>query len=129
MDPIEAKMSKSKPSSAVYLHDSPEDISKKIKDAFCPPEIEGNPVIDIMKLVVFPRLGSVKIDRPVKFGGPVEFQSFDELSNAYTTGKLHPQDLKKGTADSLILITEPVRSYFAKHPQNLEKVRQFSVTR
>jgi tyrosyl-tRNA synthetase len=129
MDPIEAKMSKSKPSSAVYLHDSPEDISKKIKDAFCPPEIEGNPVIDIMKLVVFPRLGSVKIDRPVKFGGSVEFQSFDELSNAYTTGKLHPQDLKKGTADSLILITEPVRSYFAKHPQNLEKVRQFSVTR
>ncbi len=129
MDPVEAKMSKSKPSSAVYLHDSPLEISKKIKDAFCPPEIEGNPVMDIMKLIVFPRLGSVRVDRPVKYGGPIEFKSFDELSSSYATGKLHPQDLKKGTADSLSQILEPVRSYFAKHPRNLEKVKEISVTR
>ncbi len=129
MDPVEAKMSKSKPNSAVYLHDTPQEISKKIKDAFCPPEVEGNPVMDIMKLIVFPRLGSIKIERPVKYGGPVEFKSFDELAAAYAGGKLHPQDLKKGTADSLGQILEPVRAYFEKHPQTLEKVKRLSVTR
>jgi tyrosyl-tRNA synthetase len=129
MDPVDAKMSKSKPASAVYLHDTPEDISKKIKSAFCPPEVEGNPVMDLAKLIVFPRLGSLKIERSAKYGGPIEFKSFDELAGAYSTGKLHPQDLKKGTADALVLILEPVRVYFEKHPQNLEKVKQLSVTR
>src|SRR5512137_1328411 len=53
MDPVEAKMSKSKPDSAVYMHDSPQEIQRKIKGAFCPAEIEGNPIIDIMRLIVF----------------------------------------------------------------------------
>jgi tyrosyl-tRNA synthetase len=129
MDPVEAKMSKSKPASAVYLHDSPAEISKKIKEAFCPPEIEGNPVMDIVKLIVFPRLGSLKIDRPDKYGGPIEFRSIEELASAYSSGKLHPQDLKKGASESLSAILEPVRNYFEKHPQNLDKVKQLSLTR
>lgn len=129
MDPVEAKMSKSKPASAVYMHDSPQEISKKINSAFCPPETEGNPVMEIIRLIVFPRQGHLKIDRPAKYGGPVEFKSFDELTSDYSAGKLHPQDLKKGTSDSLAEILEPVRKYFEKHPQNLEKVRNLSVTR
>lgn len=129
MDPVEAKMSKSNPNTAVFMHDSPQEISKKIKNAFCPAEAEGNPVIDIMKLIAFPKLGSVHIDRPVKYGGPIDFSSFDELQQAYTSGKLHAQDLKKGASDSLTTILEPVRSYFEKNPKNLQKVKELSVTR
>lgn len=129
MDPVEAKMSKSARNSAVFMHDSPEEIHRKIKNAFCPAEIEGNPVVDIMRLIAFPRLGSVRIDRPAKYGGPVEFSSFDELRSAYVAGKLHPQDLKKGAADSLIETLRPVREYFEKNPKNLDKVKSFSVTR
>jgi len=129
MDPVEAKMSKSSPKSAVFLHDSPEEISKKLKNAFCPPEIEGNPVIDIMRLIAFPKLGSVRIERQSKYGGPVEFKSFDELRDAYTSGKLHPQDLKKGAAESMSKILEPVRQYFEEHPANLKKVKELSITR
>jgi tyrosyl-tRNA synthetase len=129
MDPVEAKMSKSSPNSAVFLHDSPEEISKKLKNAFCPPEIEGNPVIDIMRLIAFPKLGSIRIDRPTKYGGPVDFKSFDELRDAYISGKLHPQDLKKGAAESMSQILEPVRQYFEKHPANLKKVKELSITR
>lgn len=129
MDPVEAKMSKSTPNSAVFLHDSPERISKKIKNAFCPAEVEGNPVVDIVKLIVFPTLGKIKIDRPAKYGGMVEFASFEELSEAYVGGKLHPQDLKKGAADSLIAILEPVRKRFEEHPDNLAKVKALAVTR
>ena len=129
MDPVEAKMSKSNPNSAVFLHDSPQDISKKIKNAFCPAEVEGNPVVDIMKLIAFPKLGSVHIDRPAKYGGPIDFSSFEELQDAYGSGKLHAQDLKKGASDSLATVLQPVREHFEKNPKNLNAVKSLSVTR
>jgi tyrosyl-tRNA synthetase len=129
MDPVEAKMSKSKPDSAVYMHDSIQEIQRKIKNAFCPPEVEGNPVMDLVSLVVLPQLGSVKIDRLAKYGGPIEFKSSQELVAAYSSGKLHPQDLKKGAADGIAEVLAPVRAYFERHPENLEKVKKLSVTR
>ena len=129
MDPVEAKMSKSTPGSAVFMHDSPEEISKKLRGAFCPAEVEGNPVLDLVQLIVFPKLGSINIERSEKYGGPISYRNYDELKEAYVAGKLHPQDLKKGAADSLVQILGPVREYFVKHPKNLEKVRELSVTR
>ena len=129
MDPVEAKMSKSNPNSAVFMHDSPEEIRQKIKNAYCPAEVEGNPVIDLMKLIIFPKLGSVHIERPEKYGGPVDFASYAELEAAYAGGKLHPQDLKKGAADALSEILKPVRDHFESHPTNLEKVKALSITR
>jgi tyrosyl-tRNA synthetase len=129
MDPVEAKMSKSNPNSAVFLHDPPDVISKKIKNAFCPAEVEGNPVVDIMKLIAFPKLGSVHIERPAKYGGPIDYSSFEELEEAYGSGKLHAQDLKKGASDSLVAVLKPVREYFEKNPKNLDIVKSLSVTR
>jgi len=129
MDPVEAKMSKSSPDSAVFLHDSPEEIWKKIKNAFCPAELEGNPIIEMMRLIVFPRLGSVHIERPSKYGGPLDFATYEELTTAYASGKLHPQDLKKGAADAVADILKPVREHFEKHPSTLEKVKALSITR
>ncbi len=129
MDPVDAKMSKSAPGSAVFMHDPPAEIARKIKNAFCPSEIEGNPIIDLMRLIVFPRLGSVRIERPEKYGGPIEFGSFDELQKAYASGRLHPQDLKRGASDSLVTILKPVREHFEKHPKNLDGIRALSVTR
>ncbi len=129
MDPVEAKMSKSNPNSAVFMHDSPDDIWRKVKNAYCPAEVEGNPVIEIARLIAFPKLGRIHIDRPEKYGGPIDFSSFDELSAAYAGGKLHPQDLKKGASDALVEILKPVREYFEKHPSNLEKVKALSITR
>jgi tyrosyl-tRNA synthetase len=129
MDPVEAKMSKSSPDSAVFMHDSPEDITRKMKSAFCPPETEANPVLDMARLIVFPRLGTLKVDRSAKYGGPVEFASFDELEKAYATKSLHPMDLKKGVSDSVNELLEPVRSYFEARPDNLEKVKSLSITR
>ncbi len=129
MDPVDAKMSKSAPGSSVLIHDSPEEISKKIKDAFCPAEVEGNPVIDIMRLIVFPNLGSVHIERPAKYGGPIFFHSLDELTAAYSEGKLHPQDLKKGASESLATILKPVRDHFEANPENLRKMFSLSITR
>ncbi|HVO77970.1 MAG TPA: tyrosine--tRNA ligase [Methanomassiliicoccales archaeon] len=124
MDPAAGKMSKSDPDSGILIHDSPEDIKRKISKAFCPPEAEGNPIIDIAKFVVFPRVRSMKIDRPAKFGGPLEFKGYDELVQTYAAGKLHPMDLKAGVAQSMADVLEPVRDYFKQHPQNLKALQE-----
>ena len=48
------KMSKSKPRSAVFIHDSPDEIRAKLRGAFCPPgEVELNPVLDWIEQLCF----------------------------------------------------------------------------
>ena len=50
----ELKMSKSIPGSAIFVHDSEEEIRKKIIEAFCPAnEIEFNPIWEIVEYLIF----------------------------------------------------------------------------
>ena len=123
MDAAESKMSKSKPETCIFIHDSPEDIAKKMNAAFCPAKIaEGNPVLEHCKFVVFPNAGKLEVKRPEKFGGDVTFASYRELESAYVDGKLHPSDLKSATAKQVADILAPAREYLARHKGNLEKV-------
>ncbi|MFC2154294.1 tyrosine--tRNA ligase [Candidatus Altiarchaeota archaeon] len=110
----EVKMSSSKPETMIAVDDKPEDIQQKIKNAYCPPESEGNPILQIVDLVLFPRLGKLKVQRPEKFGGDVAYSSIEELLSDYSEKKLHPADLKNGVADSLIEILNPVREALTK---------------
>ncbi|KPV47640.1 tyrosyl-tRNA synthetase [Acidiplasma aeolicum] len=104
------KMSKSDPDSAIFITDSDEDIKRKIKHAYCPVGVtENNPVIDILKYVVFPYYQErLTINRPESKGGPVEVD-FHELINLYENQKIHPVDLKNAAAESIINIIGPVR--------------------
>ncbi|HUV23893.1 MAG TPA: tyrosine--tRNA ligase [Methanomassiliicoccales archaeon] len=124
MDPLAAKMSKSDPDSGIMIHDSPEDIRRKIKKAFCPPEAEGNPILDICRFIIFQRMDVLKIDRPEKFGGTLVFESYPALEESYVAGQLHPMDLKNGTASALVEMLAPVREFFEKHPENLDRIRE-----
>ncbi len=127
MDPVESKMSKSDPNGSVRIHDSREDIASKMKKAFCPPEPENedvNPVMMICKHIIFPREGCMHINRPEKYGGPLDFSSYEELRSAFYGGGLSPVDLKSGTVDGLDKTLEPVRSYFSAHPENYEAIQQ-----
>lgn len=48
------KMSKSKPDSAVFIHDSPDEIKRKVSHAFCPEgEVAYNPILDWTKYLIF----------------------------------------------------------------------------
>ncbi|MCL1905339.1 MAG: tyrosine--tRNA ligase, partial [Methanomassiliicoccaceae archaeon] len=126
MDPAAGKMSKSDPDSGVNIHDSDDDIRRKLNKAFCPPEKEtepDNPVLMLCKHVIMPRTGNLTIDRPEKFGGPVSFSSYEEITDSYYSGKLHPMDLKKGVADGLIRTLEPVRSFFSSRPQEFAAIK------
>jgi len=128
-----AKMSKSKPETCVFVYDSPEDIRRKIASAFCPEKIvEFNPILDICKYIVFRELKTFEIRRTAKFGGNIEFNTFEELLGTYSKGELHPMDLKSAVAEELTKILEPVRKYFERNKearQCLETIKRAEVTR
>jgi tyrosyl-tRNA synthetase len=129
MDPIEAKMSKSKPDSMISIHDDPTSIKRKISKAFCPEkQIEENPVLEICKYVVFPELDTdvFLIERPEKFGGNLEFESYTDLEQAFANG-LHPLDLKNATANHVKNILEPVNQYFKNHNKNYDKMKELGI--
>ncbi len=125
------KMSKSKPNSAVFITDSPEEIREKINSAYAPEGIiEFNPILDWAKHLIFIEEGSsLTIDRPEKWGGAVTYNSYSELEKDYVDKKLHPQDLKSAVAEWLIVKLEPARKYFEdpKRKAALEEIAALTV--
>ncbi len=127
---ISSKMSKSIPRTCIFIHDAPEDIKSKIRAAYCPPQqVKGNPILEIAKYVIFIERESLIIPRPPKYGGPESFENYEKVEKAYVEGKIHPLDLKEGISEALIEILAPVREYFHKHPQALEKMMKIEITR
>ncbi|MHA1210929.1 MAG: tyrosine--tRNA ligase [Candidatus Heimdallarchaeota archaeon] len=122
MAKIEVKMSKSKPETCIFIHDTEADLKKKMKTAFCPAKVvEGNPITEICKYVLFGRdKATLEISRPEKFGGNLEYITYADLEKDFVAGKLHPMDLKNAVAIELGKILEPVHKYFDKHPETLD---------
>lgn len=118
----EIKMSKSKPDTAIFVTDSPEEIRRKLKKAYCPTgEIENNPIIDIVRNIILRREGNkLLVPRDEKYGGDIVYSSFEDLINDFKGGKLHPLDLKNAVAEWLIEKLAPVRKYVERHPDVLE---------
>ncbi len=105
----ETKMSSSEPDTLVAVNDPPEEIRRKIKNAYCPAkQVEDNPIMQIARFLVFPELGKLEVHRPEKYGGDITFESYQDLEKAYIEG-LHPLDLKSAVAEALIQILEPAR--------------------
>jgi tyrosyl-tRNA synthetase len=107
------KMSKSIPGSGISVTDSYEEIKKTIGKAYCPEkETKDNPIIQISKLIIFPKFKTVKIERPEKFGGNVSFENYEKLEKDYSNGKLHPMDLKNAVTEYLEKIIAPIRKNY-----------------
>jgi tyrosyl-tRNA synthetase len=122
-DPVAAKMSKSRPDSALLIHDTPEEIHRKMKKAYCPQgELEDNPVTELCRLVIFPNMGELTIRRPEKWGGDMQFTSYQMLAESFESGQLHPADLKTAVADALAELQRPVRERFENDPVHEEFV-------
>jgi tyrosyl-tRNA synthetase len=128
-----SKMSKSKPWTAIFIHDNEEEIRAKMQKAWCPEkQVEFNPVLEIVKYIIFHEKDTFEIERPAKFGGTVQFQSYEELKKEYAQGKIHPQDLKNSVAKELAKILEPIRKYFETDKEAMEclnVIKSFEVTR
>ncbi len=109
------KMSKSKPDTCIFIHDSPEEIKRKIGKAFCPEkEVEFNPLINWCERIIFPIKGYLKVKRSDKFGGDKNYSSTETLKKDFLSGELHPLDLKNAVSESLIEILKPARAHFSK---------------
>ena len=116
------KMSKSDPTGTLLIHDSKKKMTKKLSKAYCPPEREANPVLDLWQYLLEPALGYTTIERPEKFGGNLSFESYTDLESAYLSGSLHPLDLKNGTAAALFQLVEPLQDSCAEEPENYKNL-------
>lgn len=130
---IAMKMSKSDPDTSIFMTDSPQDIQRKFSKAYCPAkQVQDNPILEYAKYIVFEKQDTIRVERPEKFGGNVEFASYAELESAFAAGALHPMDLKKAVGDAINGLLEPVRSHFekdAKARKLKEQVDSFKVTK
>ncbi len=126
------KMSKSKPDSAVFIHDEPDEIRRKVNNAFCPEGgVEFNPILDWAQYLILRLQGdALEVRRDPKFGGSVTYESYEDLEKDYADKKLHPQDLKNAMAEWLIKKLEPARIYFEdpKRKEALEEIERLTTT-
>jgi tyrosyl-tRNA synthetase len=127
------KMSKSKPNTCIFIHDSEEEIRKKIKNAFCPEgEIDFNPILDWAKHLIFrDEKSELFVERLEKFGGNITYNSYKDLEKDFREKKLHPMDLKNAVAEKIIEILEPARKHFEKPRvrEMLEELESMIITR
>ena len=80
-------------------------------------------MLEHARLVVFPEVGHILIQRPEKFGGDARFDSFEELSEAFGNGDIHPMDLKNAVGRHISEILEPVQRYLAEHSNNFDELQ------
>ena len=116
---ISSKMSKSKPASGILIHDDEKTIRNKIGKAFCPVEVTvGNPILELVRYVVFHEFDEFVIERPTKYGGSITYTSYKDIEHDFITKKIHPMDLKNSTATYINKIIEPIRKHFkGREPQ------------
>jgi tyrosyl-tRNA synthetase len=121
---ISSKMSKSKPETCILIHDTKEDIKRKIGNAFCPEKVvENNPVLEYAKYMIFRKLKKLEINRPAKYSGDIEIDSYEDLEKMYREGKIHPLDLKNAVAEALDKLVKPIRKHFEKNKKARDLLR------
>ena len=132
---IETKMSKSKPNSAIFIHDTEQEIKEKIIKSFCPAkETELNPIIDLTKFVVWPYLQRNKLNFEIQNQKTKErkvYENLESFENDYVKGLIHPLDLKNAVAEYIIKILEPARKHFLEGAgkKYLEEMKEIKITR
>ena len=108
---LDGKKMSSSSGNYISVADTADIIEKKCQKAFCPPECEENPILQIFQYHIFPRNDSVVVKRPEKFGGDREFSSYQDIEDAYRRGEIHPLDLKKTAGRYMAEILSCVRDY------------------
>ncbi len=116
-DISEIKMSKSKPMSAIFIHDSDDEIREKLRRAFCPPSAENNPVLEIVRYIIFRKFDVFDVKAK---SGEEKFSCYEDVEKAFLEQKIHPLDLKEAVAEKLCEIIKPIREYFEKNKRAKE---------
>lgn len=131
-----SKMSKSRPDSAIFEHDSAEEITRKLRKAYCPmieetdsdeekeEKIRTNPLLNWCENLIFPAGKVVQINRPEKFGGNKTYTDYNQIQIDFFNGQLHPLDLKTGVAETLAEWFAPIKEWVEQNPEGLEIIQK-----
>src|SRR6476620_1648028 len=112
---ISSKMSKSQPSSSITIHDNESAIRNKINKGYCPVGIsQNNPILEIIRYVIFHEFSEFEIERDSKYGGNIAYIDPSELETDYRGKKIHPMDLKNATSRYVNKIIDPIRKHFSR---------------
>lgn len=120
------KMSASDPNSKIDILEEPKVVKKKINSAYCAPgDIKDNGLLAFLENVIQPiqSLQAGKetfnffIDRPDKYGGPITYESLDQLKSDFESEKLSPVDLKSGMADKINELLAPIKEKFSSNKE------------
>jgi tyrosyl-tRNA synthetase len=127
----ENKMSKSKPDTCIFGDDTEEDITKKIKKAYCPmPNLETqtteeiileqklNPILDWLNYMIFPANREFVIT--TREQKTTVYGSYSQLEKDYFNGQIHPSDLKSSLTTALVKLLEKPRTWAQNNPQAIE---------
>ncbi len=112
---LSSKMSKTNPLGGILIHDDETTISNKISKAYCPIGIsENNPILEIIRYIIFHNFSEFQIERPSKYGGNMTYDKYIDLEKDYNQKKIHPKDLKDSVSIYLNRVIEPIRAHFTK---------------
>lgn len=107
------KMSSSIEATKIDLLDNEDNLKKKINGAEC---IEGDPdngIMSLLKYLIMILKKDAKrgftVERSEKFGGNIEYGSYEEIEKDFKSKKLHPLDLKNAVAKELNLLLRRFR--------------------
>jgi tyrosyl-tRNA synthetase len=107
---ILGKMSKSDPNSGIFIHNTDDEIKKKISKAWCEEaNTENNPLLEIAKTIIFHEFKEMNVERPEKFGGNASYSDYKQLETDFAEKKLHPGDLKQTVGNYLTKVISPIR--------------------
>lgn len=122
MESFDHKMSKSDPNGALLLHDTPEQIRKKMRKAYISPEDPQSPVYELAEHILLPEFGEIVVTPNPKFGQPSTWTDLEAFRAAVMDGTLHPLDAKFGVGDGLAKGLEGLAAHFESNPETLQKV-------
>jgi tyrosyl-tRNA synthetase len=115
------KMSSSEVESKIDILDSPAEVKKKLKKAFCEPgNISENGVLAFAKHVIYPLFMEkepFRIERREEYGGNQEFKTFEDLEASFAKGDVHPGDLKAAVANYINRLLDPIRERWSNSPE------------
>ncbi len=119
------KMSKSDPNSGIFIHNTDDEIRKKINKAWCEEaNTQNNPLLEMARTVIFHEFSEVTVSRPEKFGGNASYADYNQLEADFARKMLHPGDLKQTVGDYLVKIISPIRDTLNLDKELEETIRK-----
>jgi tyrosyl-tRNA synthetase len=116
------KMSKSDPSSAIFMDDTEEQVHNKIMGAFCNDDVANNPIFEYIQYIIFRWFKKITLCQK-------EYTDLDEIINDFP--QMDKKHLKLNVANYINQIIEPVRKHFEipKLKSLAERVASYRITR